>query len=555
MAVPAPGRLAPRAVAEVAAAGSTRQVSSAGVKFFYRRPPVGKVELTFVLIDWSCRESFHFLDYLNQQTCDRSSYEILWLEYYDRRSAELCQRIDEASAAGRPPVVDTYAALGMPANVYYHKHLLYNAGLLLARGDVVCFCDSDAMARPDLVASIVEQFRADPNIVLHLDEVRNHDTRFYPFDYPEFSDVEGYGCLNWINGRPAGLLDPVDPLHTRNYGACMCARRDDLVAIGGADLHGDYLGHTCGPYEMTFRLVNAGKREVWHDRQWLYHVWHPGQAGDANYAGPHDGAQMSLRALESRATGRVLPWSESAAMRQLRTGSPLAAETLLEKMVSSQPSDAWRVDNLVQRPRKYRLGKSQIEVFEAAQENEKPERPIGPRPAGSLFGLKFTRRSQARVLPVLVAMLLAQLLVKCRSVRFSQAVTGTRSWRNWLRKPRALVLFIARMARYDAHLARRSWATLAYLKATGRSELAFYGDGDAARLLAAMLRPLGMVLRGICLRAEPIGQPDRRGRAWNMAQLVEWKGPIVIATFVDSEEMVDELVSQGIDRERLIVLD
>ena len=67
-------------------------------------------------------------------------------------------------------------------------------------------------------------------------------------------------------GKTTGLLDNVDPLHTRNYGACMSALREDLLKIGGADEHIDYLEHICGPYEMTFRLVNAGKREVWYRR-------------------------------------------------------------------------------------------------------------------------------------------------------------------------------------------------------------------------------------------------------------------------------------------------
>jgi len=65
------------------------------------------------------------------------------------------------------------------------------------------------------------------------------------------------------------LLDKADPLHTRNYGACMSALREDLVDIGGADEHLDYLGHICGPYEMTFRLVNAGRKEIWHPKNFF----------------------------------------------------------------------------------------------------------------------------------------------------------------------------------------------------------------------------------------------------------------------------------------------
>jgi hypothetical protein len=40
----------------------------------------------------------------------------------------------------------------------------------------------------------------------------------------------------------------------------MAARRRGLLAIGGADEHIDYLGYMCGPYELTFRLMNYQAR-------------------------------------------------------------------------------------------------------------------------------------------------------------------------------------------------------------------------------------------------------------------------------------------------------
>ena len=37
------------------------------------------------MIDWSVRESFHAIDYLNKSTIPRSDYEIICVEYYDNR--------------------------------------------------------------------------------------------------------------------------------------------------------------------------------------------------------------------------------------------------------------------------------------------------------------------------------------------------------------------------------------------------------------------------------------------------------------------------------------
>jgi hypothetical protein len=441
---------------------------------------------------------------------------------------------------------------------------MYNLGLALAAGRIVCFCDSDALAHRDLVASIVEQFRQDPNLVLHLDEVRNHRRSYYPFNYPPLEEVVGEGCLNWVNGRPAGLLDTADPLHTRNYGACMCALRQDLVAIGGADMHHDFLGHICGPYEMTFRLANAGKRELWHPSQWLYHVWHPGQAGDQNYAGPHDGAQMSSRALEARQSGRLLPTEENPAIARLRQGDN-RPPALLGDLVDPATIALWKTGNLQQRGREYRLGDGKIRVLEAtrsptapastAAAGAGPEIDIPRARAQPLFGERFGWLARLRALPVLLTILWAQLIAKYSTTILSVAVVGQPAGGRWRRKLNSLRAFLRRMWAYDLHLARRCWVTLSYLKATGQTELVLYGDGDAARLLAAMTPSLGLRVRAVCRWSA--AEPRRRKRApdWTPAQLSRWAGPVVVASFVDSVEQVEHLLSLGIVRERLIVLE
>ncbi|MBI2358527.1 MAG: hypothetical protein HYV04_06410, partial [Deltaproteobacteria bacterium] len=162
---------------------------------------------------------------------------------------------------------------------------MYNCGLVFAHGEIVVLCDSDAMVRETFIHTIADEFEREHKIVLHLDQFRNLRHDFYPFNYPSFEEVLGEGCINNIDGKTSGILDRLDPLHSRNYGACMCARRADLIALGGADEHIDYLGHVCGPYEMTFRLINGGFKEVWHEAEFLYHTRHPGQDGVDNYQG------------------------------------------------------------------------------------------------------------------------------------------------------------------------------------------------------------------------------------------------------------------------------
>ena len=265
--------------------------------------------VSLILIDWSVRESFHILHYLSGQDVERELFEVVVIEYYSKVSKAV------SLFEGQ---VDSWILLEMPDDCYYHKHLMYNAGIVASNGDICVICDSDSMVKPSFIRSIISEMDSNSNSVIHLDQFRNERKDFYPFAYPDFLEVTGKGCINNFMGKTIGLADEMDTIHTRNYGACMCARRVDLIKIGGSDEHNDYLGHICGPYEMTFRLVNSGCREVWHQNEFTYHTWHPGQAGEANYLGPHDGRHVSTTALNSLITGKILPLNENSSIQKLR---------------------------------------------------------------------------------------------------------------------------------------------------------------------------------------------------------------------------------------------
>lgn len=309
-------------------------------------------EVSFILLDWSCRESFHMFHYLDRQSIQRDRYEVIWIEYYNRRSPELAEILKECEQAGRPPSIDQWIVLDTPQNVYYHKHLMYNVGIVASRGGIVVICDSDVMVRSTFVESIINAFdkTKNPNydprrgMILHLDEVRSVSKKYYPFNHPSFEDIESHECLNWENNTTTGLLEKEDPLHFLNYGACMCALREDLIAIGGADEHRDYLGHVCGPYEMTFRLANTGRLEVWHPSEYLYHTWHPGTDGYNNFIGPNDGKNISTTALEVKKNGRIEPLLENPAIRALRQNTKIAQDALLALAAHNEAVRNWTIN-------------------------------------------------------------------------------------------------------------------------------------------------------------------------------------------------------------------
>lgn len=304
---------------------------------FIKQSSRAQPKISLILLDWSVRESFHLLDYLGRQDVDRDLFEVVIIEYYSRVSDAIRSFEDQ---------VDSWLVLEMPEECYYHKHLMYNAGIVTARGDICVICDSDAMVKEGFIRAIITEFENNPSIILHIDQFRNSRKDLYPFCYPEFAEVTGKGCINNINGKTRGVMDDTDPIHNRNYGACMCARRADLIAIGGADEHMDYLGHICGPYELTFRLVNYGHREIWHQTEFMYHTWHPGQAGEDNYLGPHDGRHVSTTALDALISGRVMPLEENESIRSLRLGG--AIKRFQSFQFSPAHLDAWRKDNIRQ---------------------------------------------------------------------------------------------------------------------------------------------------------------------------------------------------------------
>ena len=271
-----------------------------------------KPRISLILLDWSVRESFHLLHYLEKQDIERNLFEVVVIEYYDTASPALKQYEHQ---------INTWILLQMPRECCFHKHLMYNTGLIMSRGEILVICDSDAMVGPGFIKSILDAFQGNDGLVLHLDEFRNERRDFYPFNFPSFDDVRGKGCLNSAGMVTSGLADRIDLIHQRNYGACMCARRSDLLAIGGADEHADYLGHICGPYEMTFRLLNLGRRIEWSRTEFLFHTWHPGQDGTNDVMGPHDGRNMSTAALEALASGRTRPLVENKALRQVPRGT------------------------------------------------------------------------------------------------------------------------------------------------------------------------------------------------------------------------------------------
>src|SRR6188474_1701217 len=104
---------------------------------FHQPKPQCKVSI--ILLDWSVRESFHSLHYLNQQTVPRDEYELIWLEFYNHQPEGLRKMVE---ACPGTPGLDKWIVLGYPPELIFNKHRLYNVGILVAEGAVCVICDS-----------------------------------------------------------------------------------------------------------------------------------------------------------------------------------------------------------------------------------------------------------------------------------------------------------------------------------------------------------------------------------------------------------------------------
>ena len=468
-------------------------------------------EVSLVLLDWSCRESFHMLNYLQQQNVARNKYEVIWIEYYDRQAQEI-----QSACTGPNPAVDQWIVLGMPTDLCFHKHLMYNIGILASRGKIVVICDSDVMVKPTFIESIMNAFKKDQNIVLHLDEVRNSDQRFYPFNSPSFDEIVGEGCLNWTGKTTTGIADQSDTLHTRNYGACMAARRNDLVAIGGADEHIDYLGHICGPYEMTFRLANAGKREIWHESEYLYHTWHPGTDGVDNHMGPHDGRNVSTAALDIRRSNRILPLIENPAIRMLRENNSIHSFVSdLEIAIPTESFPTWAKSNLPF------IKDAAKEKYYGAVQNR-----------FSVRGLWV----QLQILILILRMVTFQFMKKAQNR--SQGEASVKKLTDLIR---VTIAFIRRMWLNNWYLVYASRQTLDYLAQSGVNEVVIYGEGPISRILMTLVKETS-------LKAVRQVKPNHK------ASLSGFQGKVVLSTIYKKAQDKQILNQLGIISDNIVEL-
>lgn len=269
-----------------------------------KRSKISCPKVSIILLDWSCREKFFALDCLKNQNIDRNEYELIWVELYKSVNRNIIDKVDTVIKCNQRGI--------------YHKHKGYNAGLLHSNGEIITVCDSDAVFQPDFISSIIMVFddsdACNDNLVLMHHEYRT------AAGYPD-KGIEGFSKIKDFTWEP---LCP-------NVGACVSVKKTDAIRFGGFDEHRSYKGFICGPYELVWRLINAGVNEVWYDENKvaLWHFSHPNPTGqrDENYSWNKFKEILcstlhikfhAFTAVKAFSKGRVLPLKENKNIHKLR---------------------------------------------------------------------------------------------------------------------------------------------------------------------------------------------------------------------------------------------
>lgn len=252
-------------------------------------PPV----LSIIVGNWGRLTADEIQLCLSLQTGPRAAFEVVWIEERDCGGPEIQPDPEPCSGQGLPPIADRVIAVTLPSGVETHRHLMYNLGLLSSRGRFVVIGEFDSVHDRSFVSSVVSALESEPDGVLRLG--------------PSFIAVA----------------------------------REDLIRLGGADEHVDYLGDLGGVEELVRRLVNAGRRERW----WT------GAGQDIACDVAPDGQVAAPVAVVGR-TGRLMPLVENEAVRRLRecgANDPLAPT--LAMAVSGERLEDWLVADRA-RPRR-----------------------------------------------------------------------------------------------------------------------------------------------------------------------------------------------------------
>jgi len=275
-------------------------------------------------------------------------------------------------------------------------------------------------------------------------------------------------------------------------------------------------------------LVNTGKREVWHQEEFLYHMWHPGQAGFGNYFGPHDGKYISKTALQTLKTGRLFALVENPGIQMLRLKKDIVASDQISNQAIPREIEHWEIARVEKRNKfllKF-LWKLLWKVF------------WEPIKMGKLFVEK----------PGVVLRIAGTLL----KMFFSGLLERKKPFKRILQGVYRKYLLITNVNKYNEYALNRCKILLKKLVIANIREVAFYGTDDVAGIFHNLITHSPVKIKAVY---DDSG--DKRWLDFDIIPLDNIKGfngQVVVPNLVGAEKKVELLKGMGVREERIILI-
>ena len=206
-------------------------------------------KISIIMVDGSFRESFHSVDFFGKQTLPSDDYELLWVEYYDRVSPALEQKVSQ---------YPNFRIITLKRDGLYHSSYCFNAGICAGRGELIVIPDADVVVEEHFLETVWQDHQANDKLVMYI----------HRYDEPEenhFNEV-----------RIEHLRNVCVLTNPSNYGGCLSVRKKWLLKINGYEQHPLFgSGDHANGMDVYTRLKNLGLQVKWHPGLKLYHPWHP----------------------------------------------------------------------------------------------------------------------------------------------------------------------------------------------------------------------------------------------------------------------------------------
>jgi hypothetical protein len=212
-------------------------------------PP--RPRISVILVDGSFRSRFGLFDSLERQSYPSSLFEVLWVEHYASLKQELLDRAR---------VLRNVRTVVLNRSGLYHSSYCFNAGLTMARGELLVVMDADVLVEDDFLSVVAEEHEKHGELAVYFNRLIQDRNDFHEDD------------LSFESVKKTCALKAVD-----NYGGCLSVRKTWLERIGGYELHRAFAsGAHANGKDAYVRLKNLGLAVKWHPSRFLYHPWHPG---------------------------------------------------------------------------------------------------------------------------------------------------------------------------------------------------------------------------------------------------------------------------------------